>query len=251
MRERKSMKDVKTSKNTYYFSHDYNARNDEKILMLRATHGLEGYGVYWALAEMMYESATGRLRYDKLAGMAFGLGIDVKALKEVVDTCVNEGLFTKEHNLIWSEAVEKRKEKLDKIRKIRAEVGRLGGLASNSQANGKQMVSKPKQRKEKGKEKKVKDIEEPPEFEPLWKTYPRREGRKDALKHFKATVKTTEDLANIKLAVKNYADYITKAGKDREFTKMGSTFFNDWEEWVVSPADEEEKKKRLEYNRTD
>ena len=40
----------------YYFSHDSNARNDEKVLMLRAKHGWEGYGLYWALVEMMFEN---------------------------------------------------------------------------------------------------------------------------------------------------------------------------------------------------
>ena len=32
-----------------YFSHDSNARNDEKVIRLRMKHGAAGYGVYFML----------------------------------------------------------------------------------------------------------------------------------------------------------------------------------------------------------
>ena len=38
-------------KNTFYFSHDYNARNDIKIKKLIAKHGYLGYGIFWAIIE--------------------------------------------------------------------------------------------------------------------------------------------------------------------------------------------------------
>ena len=41
-------------KDTFYFSHDYNARNDEKIKMLIRKHGMIGYGVFWAIVEDLY-----------------------------------------------------------------------------------------------------------------------------------------------------------------------------------------------------
>lgn len=43
-------------KDTYYFSHDYNARNDFKCLFLRQQLGMEGYGIYWFLIESLAES---------------------------------------------------------------------------------------------------------------------------------------------------------------------------------------------------
>ena len=58
-------------KDVYYFSHDNNARNDEKILMLRAEHGWEGYGIYWALLEMMFESSECSLSHSKIKGIAY------------------------------------------------------------------------------------------------------------------------------------------------------------------------------------
>ena len=40
-------------KTTYYFSHDYNAANDVKVLFLRQQLGMEGYGIYWYLVEAL------------------------------------------------------------------------------------------------------------------------------------------------------------------------------------------------------
>ncbi|MDR0926712.1 MAG: DUF4373 domain-containing protein [Ignavibacteria bacterium] len=38
-----------------YFSHDSNARGDDKIVALRMQHGWQGYGVFWAIIEKLYE----------------------------------------------------------------------------------------------------------------------------------------------------------------------------------------------------
>ena len=43
-------------KETFYFSHDYGARNDEKILKLIQKEGWTGYGIYWAIIEKLYEA---------------------------------------------------------------------------------------------------------------------------------------------------------------------------------------------------
>lgn len=42
--------------NTYFFSHDYNAHNDVKILFMRQQLGMEGYGIYWFLIENLANS---------------------------------------------------------------------------------------------------------------------------------------------------------------------------------------------------
>lgn len=76
-------------KETFYFSHDYHARDDEKIINLIKKEGYEGYGLYWALIEMLYE-ADGFLteNYDNLA---FALRTDCDRIASVVK---NYGLFT-------------------------------------------------------------------------------------------------------------------------------------------------------------
>ena len=43
-------------KDSFYFSHDYNAANDYKILFLRQQLGMEGYGMFWYLVEQLAQS---------------------------------------------------------------------------------------------------------------------------------------------------------------------------------------------------
>lgn len=106
-------------KDTYYFSHDSNARNDEKILMLRAEHGWEGYGIYWALIEMMFESTDTALYHDKIKGIAFSCNIDITLLQSVINTCIREGLFVSDDDMFWSESFLPRDKYRQKKRFIR------------------------------------------------------------------------------------------------------------------------------------
>lgn len=46
--------------NSYYFSHDYNASDDVKILFLRQELGMEGVGIYWYIVEKLAQ-AGGKL----------------------------------------------------------------------------------------------------------------------------------------------------------------------------------------------
>ena len=46
---------------SYYFSHDYTASEDVKILYLRQELGMEGYGIYWFIVERL-AVAGGRLQ---------------------------------------------------------------------------------------------------------------------------------------------------------------------------------------------
>jgi hypothetical protein len=70
------------------------------------------------------------------------------------------------------------------------------------------------------------------DFEKLWNTYPKRLGRKQAERHFKATVKTPEDYAKIEKALANYLANIQALGTEPQFIKHGSTWFNNWQDWI-------------------
>lgn len=71
-------------KKAFYFSHDSNARNDEKIINLRMVHGAEGYGIYFMLIEMLMESSDYKLNAN-LPALAFHLHADVDVLRAVVE----------------------------------------------------------------------------------------------------------------------------------------------------------------------
>ena len=58
------------SKETFYFSHDYNARNDIKIQALLVEHGAAGYGVYWIIVEILHEETAKKLKQNNLTYVA-------------------------------------------------------------------------------------------------------------------------------------------------------------------------------------
>lgn len=70
--------------------HDSNARQDEKLLALRMKLGWEGYGLYWAIIEMLRDSTdyTGSKDYNEIA---FGLRVSAGLVKKIVE---DFGLFT-------------------------------------------------------------------------------------------------------------------------------------------------------------
>lgn len=66
-------------------------------------------------------------------------------------------------------------------------------------------------------------------FEDIWTKYPKRIGKKEALRHFMATVKTEEDVDSIWIALKNYE---TSERVFNGFIQNGATWFNNWRDWV-------------------
>ena len=85
-------------------------------------------------------------------------------------------------------------------------------------------------------------------FNEIWERYPRKLGRKEALRHFKATVKNEEDLKNINKALDNYIADIKAKGTEDRFIKHGSAWFNNWEDWVNREV-YQAPKKRTRYDK--
>ena len=50
--------------NAYYFSHDSNAKDDPKCMLLIDQLGLEGYGIFWILIEVLREQPEYRYPID-------------------------------------------------------------------------------------------------------------------------------------------------------------------------------------------
>jgi len=99
------------SNSVYYFSHDSNARNDERILMLRSKYKWEGYGIYWSLIEMMFENEETKLSHSKIEGISGAYNIDITLLKNIIDFCINEQLFESDNSCFWSNSLRRRKAK--------------------------------------------------------------------------------------------------------------------------------------------
>ena len=87
---------------TYYFSHDYNAANDTKILFLRHQLGMEGYGIYWYLIEQL-ANAGGKLPLELIPVLSMQMHCtDVK----VNGVLMNFDLFTIESGEFWSHRLQ-------------------------------------------------------------------------------------------------------------------------------------------------
>ena len=68
------------------------------------------------------------------------------------------------------------------------------------------------------------------EFESIWKQYPKREGRKDALAAFEKAIKKGTTVEQIENGIQAYCEHIKKCNIDRQYIKQGSTYFRG-EHW--------------------
>ena len=62
-----------SSENKLYFSHDFYSRDN--LSNLRMKCGLEGYGIYWCLVEIMHENG-GEIKESDIDGIAYNLHTD-------------------------------------------------------------------------------------------------------------------------------------------------------------------------------
>lgn len=105
------MNKIVMAKKTYYFQHDYNSRNDPKIIGLIVSQGLEGLGFYWCVIECMYEQG-GSMSIPDVMVMATFYRIDqTKAMSVIRDF----GLFEIEDQTIRSASIERRLAKTEEI----------------------------------------------------------------------------------------------------------------------------------------
>jgi len=74
------------------------------------------------------------------------------------------------------------------------------------------------------------------EFETMWELYPRKEGKKASLRHFKVSIKNKKDLKKFSHALDNYKKKLLSDGTTMQYTKSGSTFFNNWEDYYSAPS---------------
>lgn len=82
-------------KDTFYFSHDYNSRTDDKIKCLIRKHGMLGYGLFWAIIEDLYNNANA-LRTD-YEGIAYELRTNENIVKSIIEEFdlfkISDGFF--------------------------------------------------------------------------------------------------------------------------------------------------------------
>lgn len=93
-------------KEAWYFSHDYHARNDIKLVSLRMELGMSGIGIYWCLVEMLYEEG-GKIQTDSIKRISFVLGCTPEEINRVI---AEFDLFDYDDQHFWSESIIQRLE---------------------------------------------------------------------------------------------------------------------------------------------
>ena len=149
------------SKETFYFSHDYNARNDIKIQALLVEHGAVGYGVYWIIVEILHEETAKKLKLDSLIFVAIArqASTSVEQAKAIVECCLKYELFTEDDGYFFSKRILENIDKRLEISEKRAKAGRISaekrkkatsvGKNSTSVEENPTKSNKEKKRKEK------------------------------------------------------------------------------------------------------
>lgn len=137
-------------KEAFYFSHDYNARNDQKILTLRWEFWLEWYALYFMMIESMAEEPDGYINRGAIVGLWVSYGVAKEKLLAFIEKWLEIGIFLENEHGIFSKRMVEHKE----YRKSLSEQGKLG--AEKRWKNG-GAIATPMQRK--GKERKIKETD--------------------------------------------------------------------------------------------
>lgn len=119
-------------KETFYFPHDYDCRKDPKISALINDFGMTGYGLFWAIVELIHEQGGKIAKFPKLfEGMAFQFGIEKETLTKQIEAMLHDyNLLQEDENFIWSKRVLKNIDEREAKRNLKIEAGRIGGLKS-------------------------------------------------------------------------------------------------------------------------
>lgn len=97
-------------KETFFFPHDFGARNDPKLQKVLMKLKCEGLGAYWCIVEQIYEQG-GSLPLD-YESIAFALHVETS----VIESLVNDfELFETDGETFWSNSINARMNKRSEI----------------------------------------------------------------------------------------------------------------------------------------
>ncbi len=139
-------------KDTFYFSHDYNAANDVKILFLRQQLGMEGYGIFWYLVEQLANSG-GRLPLNLTPVLAMQMHTSEAKVNAVI---ANFDLFTIEEGHFSSIRLDNHLQLRDRM----SENGRNGAKLRWNNSHPISTPNSPPNGTPNAKERKEKEIKE-------------------------------------------------------------------------------------------
>lgn len=260
---------MKNKKDAFYFPHDTNASQDPKMMKLLSRSGLAGFGAFWALTEILHQQKNG-LTEDEVRGYIafYGSKETLEQREEIYAGLIESGLFFNRGGRIQSSRVNKNKRTREEIRQAKSRAGQASAESKRIKMEQEQFTCstrvehnstkerKEKERKEKERKTKadrVLDCIFQDVFETVWTRYPVKDGKKEAFRHFQASVTTQEDVKNIQIALNNYLNHLRLNNWKKP--KNGKTWFNNWQDFVSwkepGQPDKTERKKSPECTACD
>ena len=130
-------------KDTFYFPHDYNASNDEKIKKLIRIEWWEGYGIYRHIIEQLANN-NWRMSEDSIEDLSYSMHLSCERIATVLR---NYDLFVFEDNFFYSnrllEHINIRNNKKNQARKsAEARRSNANALPTHSERNAKERKGK-------------------------------------------------------------------------------------------------------------
>ena len=136
-------------KETFYFSHDYNASSDIRMRSLVLRGGAAALGLYWYLIEHLYSCSEHRLKNDDELVNVLCADLNFSGDNELIDSPIQRGkvlrlisnmieigLLEECEGYLRSESVDRRLEERSQRKEAMKELGRRGGLSKAANTIG-------------------------------------------------------------------------------------------------------------------
>lgn len=227
-------------KDAYYFPHDSNAKDDPKCVLLIEQLGLEGYGIYWVLIEVLRDQPNYSYPVELLPALARRYNTTAEKIKTVVG---NYNLFTiKNDTVFFSESLTRRMIPLEEKRKKLSEAGKRGNMIrwksediptlsppDNSAIATQSQVKESKVNKNNKYNGESNDSPIEFSFENVWEQYGKKGNKKTSNAKWNRLSNT-----NKALALKHIPEYV-KATPDKQYRKNFETYLNQevWNDTIM------------------
>ena len=220
-------------KDAYYFSHDANAQDDPKCMILIDKLGSSGYGIFWLLIEKLRAERDYKLSLNTLEAFAKRWKTTIKKIDEVIK---NYDLFViEEGNRFYSQrllnSMNSKSEKARDSAKTRWEnANAYERIRPHTTAFRVDAIKGKESKVKENKESKVKYVGDS-DFEKFWELYDKKVGEK---------VKLISKWENLTAAEKEKIfEFIPRyktAQPDKKFRKDPATFLNNksWNDEIIS-----------------
>lgn len=117
-----------------WFKHDARSRFDPKMSRFLKSAGMKGYGIFWAVIEILHYQNDHQIHPDEIEGVADQLNISISEFESFIKDAVSAKLLQLDNNVLFqtklkrSKAEQSSRALLQKM--TMKERGRRGGLAS-------------------------------------------------------------------------------------------------------------------------